>query len=318
MARPRNLQARVYLLVILAFLPALGLYWYANGELRRLQVASFERDLIRSAELTAAEYGTLLKESEALLGALAEVPQIRGAEQPACNEILSRVLPRTPHYTTISVIGNDGYLVCGSLPVGSGLYLGDRSYYQRSVEGGRFAVGVYQLGRITGKPTVGIALPMNGVAGSVERVLAASIDLTNLGQGAAKVDLPQDATFTVLDQAGRVLVRRPSGFAAAGADTVGATRVEGFPGMPEGHEPFIVAGTDLDGFERVFAVAALWGERGRPEGYLAVGRHRAGMETEVDHIVTAQLRYLALAALVVLVLAWIWGHYGVARPAGES
>ncbi len=318
MARPRNLQARLFLLVILAFLPALGLYWYSNRELGRLQLQGHVRDLVQVTQLAGVEYERLLEDSEALLGSLAEIPEIREAEVPACNELLARVQDHTPRYTTISVIGLDGYLMCGSLPVEGGLYLGDRAYFARAVEDNRFAIGVYQLGRITGKPTLGVALPVTGSQGEVERIIGASIDLTHLGNVADQATLPEDATFTVLDRNGRVLVRRPRGRDPVVGDSVGAMRPEGFPALPEEWGAVVREGVDLDSFEKVFAVAALRGESARPEGYLTVARHESELLTQVDRIAQRELRYLAISGLIILVVAWLWGHYGMVRWAAKD
>ena len=74
--------------------------------------------------------------------------------------IVSDMLEHTPQYTTLSLIGRDGYLACGSLTVNGDLFLGDRAYYLLATTHGRFSVGEYAIGRITGKPTVGVAFPI--------------------------------------------------------------------------------------------------------------------------------------------------------------
>ena len=78
-----NLTSRVLLLVLIAFLPALGLYWYANREIRELQLSSQEQELLRATRETSVEYSRLLEESRVLLATLAQFPQIRDAQQPS-------------------------------------------------------------------------------------------------------------------------------------------------------------------------------------------------------------------------------------------
>ena len=167
----RNLQVRLLILVVLAFIPALGFFWYANKELRSLQLEAKEQELVRRADVVAAEYRGLLDQSRAAMAALAELPDIRASRRPGCGEHMERILRHSEHYTTISLVGMDGYLSCGALTPEAPLYLGDRTYFTRASSRQTFAVGDFALGRITGKPGLGLALPvMEG--GQVLEVLA--------------------------------------------------------------------------------------------------------------------------------------------------
>ncbi|MEJ2204430.1 MAG: cache domain-containing protein [Gemmatimonadota bacterium] len=314
-------QLSLIVLVILAFLPSVLLYRYASNTLRQHRLQQHEAELLQIARVTGVEYQMLVEESRQILGALAEFPEIRDGEGRACDRRLASVLRHTPQYTTLSVIGLDGYLACGSLTVDGGLYLGDRAYYRLATTNQTFSVGDYALGRITGKPTVGVAYPiMDADGANTERVLAASINLSALGARARDRALPEGTTFTVLDRSSNVLVRIPEGKHPLGYDTVGAAAPETFLAAPmEYREPFIEVGTDLDGVDRMFAVAPLRGGGARVAGFLAVGREQALLLAEVEEVVRAEFQFLALAALGVLILAWIFGHYALVRaPSSRS
>ncbi len=56
----RNLQVRLLILVFLAFIPALGIFWYANRELRNLQLEAKEQELVQRAGEVAMEYNRLV------------------------------------------------------------------------------------------------------------------------------------------------------------------------------------------------------------------------------------------------------------------
>jgi hypothetical protein len=79
--------------------------------------------------------------------------------------------------------------------------------------------------------------------------------------------------------------------------------------------PVLQLGIDLDGMERLFAVAPLLGPAGDVEGYVAIGRTRLTLMEEVDHLVSMQLRILAVMGLILLALAWVLGHLWLVRPA---
>lgn len=309
----RSLQQRLFLLLVIAFLPVVGILWFVNGQLRDLETRAHEQELRRIAEVTAVEYNQLLQDSRTLLGVLAEFPEVRDALKPQCDERLSAALRHAPQYTTISVINEEAYLVCGALPAEGELYLGDRAYYVLTSSFNRFSVGEYGLGRITGKPGVGVAYPL-GEEGETASVLAASIDLSLLADSARRGDLPEGTSLTILDRNGTVLVRRPmpAGGAERG-DTLGAPVPESFPAMPEEMSAQIVRATDLQGEEAVFAVAGLAAGSAGPEGYLTVSRPVSSVETAVSHVVTREILLLAGAGLVLLIMAWILGHYHIVK-----
>lgn len=315
----KNLQIRLFILVVLAFIPALGFFWHANRELRSLQLQAKEQELVQRAEVTAAEYNRIVQEGQVFLAALSEFPEIREAQGPTCTRRLQDIIEHTPNYTTITFIGMDGYMRCGALTAGGELFLGDRAYFVQATNLNRFSVGEYALGRITGKPVVGLALPISS-NGEITGVLASSIDLDYLAETTRGMALPDDHTFTVLDRNQRVLVRRPTTGDFTLADSVGAVAGEGFPALPEGRMASVVAGTDLDGVERLFAVAGLRGGTGQAQGYVAIGRTRATLMDEVDKVVGTQLRFLATMAILLLALAWVLGHFWLVRrsPAAQE
>lgn len=307
---------RLFTLVILAFLPAVVLYALTNSRLQETERLRQEDRLVELTRLTTAEYRRLVTESRQLLTALAEFPVVRDAVEPECSERLAAVLEHTPQHTTVSVIGGDGYLACGSLRADGPLYLGDRAYYLLATTQGRFQVGEYATGRITGKPTVGVALPVGeGGSGQLQRVLAASLDLTTLGQHAGLRELPPATTLTILDRSGTVLLRRPARSSTTSADTVGAWVPQGFPALDGTNDAVrLVEGMDLDDVTRLFAVAPLTttGDR-TPEGFVVLGKDQASILAEVEEVARRELQLLAVGGLLVLLLAWLFGHYGLVR-----
>jgi hypothetical protein len=180
-----------------------------------------------------------------------------------------------------------------------------------------FSVGEFTLGRITGRPVVGMGRPLGGEE-DTGAVLAASMDLNALASRSRGGTLPDGFTFSVLDNHRRVLVRQPRTGDFTLADSVGAIAGPEFPDPPDGSGTIIQVGVDLDGIERLFAVAPLRSPTGTVEGYLAIGRTRMTLMQEVDEIVSLQLRFLAVGGVVLLALAWALGHFWLARCPPED
>lgn len=309
---PRTVRGRVIFLIVLAFIPSLALFWYANGELTALSEQNVEQELLRLAEGTASDFEHMVEEARAMLFAMAQNEEVLEQTRPGCDELLGRVLEASPRYTALAVIDPEGYRSCGAVSLENPLYLGDRSYVIRATGNRDFAVGDYQVGRITGKPTVGLAYPMFDEDDELLGVLATTLDLTLLGENASEAQLPPGATYTLSDLSGNVLVRYPED-----ADWVGTTLPEEFPSRVhrEAADAVIAAAVDLDGVERRFAVSPLLRPGGRPVGFLAVAIPEAAVTAQLRRILGTELSLLAGAAVVMLLAAWSLGHYTILNRA---
>ena len=300
-----RIRNRVLLVAFIAFLPAVGIFMLARSQQGDAATRVFEESLLRSVHVSAVEYERFVEESRGILASLAEFPEvIQGGRQ--CSQRLATVLPHLPHYTTLSLIGLDGYLSCGSLSPSGDLYLGDRAYFRKAVTSSRFSVGSYAIGRITGKPTVGMAHPIMSEDGSgVESVLAVALDLNMLGNAASRLDLPSGATFTVLDEEGNVMVRVPEGTDPDATDAVGAQAPDAFREMLGGPVHGNLAwGTDLDGVERTLAVHPLRGIGTGVNGYLVIGGDEEEMVAMVREAARVELMFLLISVFVVVIMAW--------------
>src|SRR5690606_3114154 len=91
-----------------------------------------------------------------------------------------------------------------------GMDLSDRAYFRRAMERKDFAVGDFQIGRITNRPSINIACPiLHPVTGAPRRVVYAAIDLTWLEKLASRAALPEGGTLAVVDAKGIVLAAWP-------------------------------------------------------------------------------------------------------------
>lgn len=308
-------QTRLFVLVFLAFLPTVGLYWYANRSLRAADRENQEAQLLHLANRAGLEYRRILDHSESLLGALSEIEVFRDPRQPECNLTLAAIMEHMNDYTTIQVIEADGFVSCGALPIDGSLFVGDRYYHQASIANRRFTVGNFLVGRLTGKPIVGLAHPVRASNGmEVNRIVVAYLDLNQLANSVYEMDIPTGATFTVLDRGGTVMVRVPEGRRGTAPDTVGAQVPETFP-SPTGAitGPYLLTGTDLDGVERTFAVEPLRAAGRQAYGHVLIGVDEATMREATDFVALRQLQILALAGLFLIGLAWAFGQLTLLR-----
>ena len=155
-----SLRVRLILLVLLAVLPALGLTLYNAAQARQREAARVQEDAQRLTRLTASNVEQFVEGARQLLVALSRFDRVRNRDVAGCNALLADLLKQYPHYANLGVAEPDGDLFCSALPLTAPVNSADLAWFQRAVETRTFAVGDYQIGRVTGKPTINFAYPV--------------------------------------------------------------------------------------------------------------------------------------------------------------
>lgn len=207
-----SLRKLLVLMVLMAALPLALVELINNDEEQRLLV---ER---ARAELDALGAGLAGNQTPRLVGigqflfAVSVAHPVMGQDREGCARYLGRLLSLEPGLLNVGLIGLDGRLVCDATGNGRDVYLGDRDYFIRALRDRQPALGAYQVGRVTARPSMVVARPVVGESGRVSGVVYAALDLAFLAGVVPELLSPPDARVQLLDIAGVVL-------ASAGADT---------------------------------------------------------------------------------------------------
>src|SRR5258708_14681898 len=154
-----SLRIRLLLLVLLGVLPALGLTPYVSWEHERQARAAVQHDALRLAELAAADHQRLIEGARQLLAALPRLPDVRQAS-PACPRLFPDLLNQYRSFANLGVADPTGHVVCSGVPLAGPASAADRVYFHRALTTRAFAVGGYQVGRITGRAAVNFGHPI--------------------------------------------------------------------------------------------------------------------------------------------------------------
>ena len=303
-----SLRIRLILLVLLAIIPALGIILYDAAELRRREVAKAQANALTLSRLAASRHEELVEATRQTLLSLAQLPEVRNINPAVCSAHLTTLLEEYQGYNVLVVANPEGEIVCSTAPLAQPVNVADRAWFQRALQTGGFAVGDYQRGLFDNNPLLVFGYPLIDTAGQVQGVVAAGHDIGQLNQIAAETDLPDEATLTVIDRNGTVVVHHPPlgnwvGQTLPNEPLIMAIRVAG-EGKTE------VAG--LDKVPRLYAFTSLHngGETGL---YLAVGIPKQIAFAEADRIWTRNLIVLGLAGLLALGAAWLGSDLFVLR-----
>jgi diguanylate cyclase (GGDEF)-like protein len=308
MRRVRVSRLRVWLLglVLLAALPGAAVTLCQLAAERDREAVEAQRSTLLLARLMAAEHARLVSGSRELLLSLAQRIAVEGLDSEACSARLAALLRDLPSYANLGLATPDGTVACSAVPLPGPVSIADRPYFQRTLATRDLGVGEYQVGRITGRPTVNLGYPVLDARGSVQGVVFAAIDLAWLSDLAITTRLPVGAELLVIDGAGTVLSRYPE--AGWSGRSLHGTALA--PLLSIAHDG-TVAASGLDGVPRLYSVTpldpALGGTR------LALGLPQAVVYAEVRALARAAL-LLAAVAGAALILAWFGLDRVLLRP----
>ena len=305
-----SLRTRLLLLVLLAVIPALGLTLYTNLEERQLRKALVQEHAMRLSRLVSADYERLIEDARQLLVTLARLPAVRERNRAACNALFADLLTQHSSYANLGVIDADGNVICTAVPITDQVYLGDRVYFRRALETRDFAIGEYQVGRITRKATVNFGYPVLDDAGHVRAVVFAALDLAWLNELASQAGLPPGTMLTVIDRNGTILSRYPDEGKWVGK-LMPEPLVLNAILTQQGNGTTDAPGTD--GIPRLFSFAPFGGAAQSADAYVSVGIPAAVAFAGVNQILARNLATLGLVAGLALAAAWVGGNLFIVR-----
>ncbi|MHB8410110.1 MAG: bifunctional diguanylate cyclase/phosphodiesterase [Acidiferrobacterales bacterium] len=296
----RSLRSRVMLIVLIAVIPAVGIMTYNSLAQRQDAVRRAQDETLNLVRLIAQEQSSLITSARQLLLSLSLFPELRHSLNSAsCPRILARILKSEPHYSNLGVATPDGQVYCSAVPMKRPVNILDRDYFRRAVESRDFAMGAYQVGRITGIRTVNFSYPVLDASGKVEAVIYAALNLSWFNQMIEGLALPKGATVTVIDSHGTLLAHRPDPQKWVGRSMPGSPIARA---MIEHRGDSTAEAPGLDGVERLYAFAPLYGAS--DDTYVGIGIPRQTVLAAGHREFIRGLSLLALAAILTLAAAW--------------
>src|SRR4051812_18668089 len=107
-----------------------------------------------------------------------------------------------PYYANLGAIQPDGQLFCSGLPFVGPVTAADRLFFRRTLATRDFAIGEYQIGRVTGKATLNVGHPILDETGAMHAVVFAALDLAWLKRLLATAQVPEGALLLIVDHVG--------------------------------------------------------------------------------------------------------------------
>jgi two-component system, cell cycle sensor histidine kinase and response regulator CckA len=303
-----GLRGRLFLLVVLAVLPAFALTWYTGWENHQRQRANVASDTVALARIVANDQDRAIDGTRQVLSDLAAVPEVRAGDPARSRTYFALLMKLYPGYTSFSVIDPEGAVMTSLPPVDRPTNFSTRGWFERTLATHDFTVGDYQVGQLTGKRVVVAAWPVVDEHGRVVSVLAAGLDVTWLNQIAATAQLPRGAVLALVDRRGVVVARYPAAVGLLGHGLPDAELTASMQRRDEG----TVELAGEDGISRVYAFTPVGG-RVETGLRIAIGVPMDVAYGAVDRLQARHLFTLFMVTLLTLGAAWFAAEHFVLR-----
>lgn len=307
-----SLRFYLIVLVLLAVVPALGVALHTASEGRQREAVDIQENALRLAQLIASQEEQLIEGTSQLLRVLADFPAVRNSDPAECSALFAQLLRHYHRYANFGAARPNGDVFCSALPLNGPVNIADRAYFRRALETRDFAIGDYQVGRITGKPTLNFGYPVLDDAGQVRAVVFVALDLVWFNQLESEVEaqLPPGATFTKLDHNGLVIAHYPD--------------PEQWVGQPAPEMPFlkiilprhqgVIETSDSSGTPHLYAITPVRSALSTSTGiYVILGIPAEAAFTEINRTLARQLTALGVVTVLGLAATWIGSEVFILR-----
>lgn len=304
-----SLRARLLLLVAIAVVPILGLTLYSAVEQRQLAGLAVQETAVRLARLASSQQGQLILGTRQLLTGLAQLREVRQVDAAKCSELFGNLQKSYPLYSNLGAVDSAGEVYCSARPMTGSVNVADRPYFVRAMQSADFAIGDYQIGRITFTATLALAYPIFDDKQKVHGLVFAALNLDWLNQIIKQAELPPGSVFSVTDKYGTILVRHPEPEKWVGKSTTESS----LNAMARGIGTGVAEASEPDGIPRLVGFTPLLGRKDAGDVYVSIGIPKRAAFAEADRTLAHNLTWLAIIAVIAFGAAWFGGDLFILR-----
>jgi signal transduction histidine kinase/CheY-like chemotaxis protein len=300
-----GLTGRLFLLVILAVVPALGIQAWNEYDQRIARQDDIRQHVIEITRQFGEEIGVLREGARQLLLALAQLDPVKFQQADACRALFSKLKSRFANYSLLGAADTSGRVFCESGPASSSVT--DQPFFTRAIAQPGLAVGNYWVDPANGQKMIHFAERFDGDDGHVAGVVFAGLDLAWLSDHIKERGLSPTASILIADREGNIIARLPNPEALVGkkmrqsherimdADEAGWEEAIGVDGVTRiyGYVPTVLPPTDF---------------------FLSVGQSKDEAFKAIDRATLRGVVLILAGLLAAVYAAWGAGRKFIRRP----
>jgi signal transduction histidine kinase/CheY-like chemotaxis protein/HPt (histidine-containing phosphotransfer) domain-containing protein len=303
-----GLTGRMFLLVVIAVLPALAIQAVNEYTLR----SSREDDIRDRVIQITKQFGEEMKEvregASQLLIALGELDAVQEHDTTACDAIFAKLKARFESYTYLGAADANGKVFCSSRPqvISS---IADQEFFKRAFSENDLAVGNYFVDPITQEKLIHFAHLYRNADGT-SGVVFAALDLAWLSEHLKERGLTPSQSILIADRLGNIIARLPHP-----EQLVGKNMRKSHEGIMDGYTAGWEEAKGVDGLTRIFGYVPV--ALPPKDFFLSAGQAKAEAFEPIDAATKRGVLLILLGLLAASYLAWVGGRKFVQRPIGE-
>jgi signal transduction histidine kinase len=203
-----SLTARMFLLVLMAVLPAIGIQAYNEYDLRRARSDDIREQVVQITKQFGEEMGELREGARQLLIALGQLPAVKLHQTEACDALFASAKYNFVNYSLLAAADADGRIFCSSASL-SYNSVADQAFFKRAMAKDGLAVGNYWVDPTTHQKMIHFAERFYDGEGRIAGLVFAGLDLDWLSEHLKERGLSPTASILIADREGNIIARLP-------------------------------------------------------------------------------------------------------------
>jgi signal transduction histidine kinase len=309
-----SLKTRLFLLVLVAFIPVTLLIVYVAEEQKTIETDAILHKTTLLAQSAAEAENLQMEATRNLMAALSEAFILVDGQPDRLRRFLSNLHRGTEAYAAIGILDPKGQLIAGSGPSSLTRDYGDRTWLTACLEQRRLSVGPYHGERIEGVPVLYIAHPISTDPQKIAAVAFVAMDLNRMNRSLFKqlAELPPGSRLTLMDE-DQVLLRY-------NVDTSQWSPAQPFdPALRQkisGQSSGVLVADDENAMSRIYAFAYLESSFQQRRVALVLEIPHSVALAATERILKRNLTLLAVSALMAVLSIWWTANLLILRRVG--
>jgi len=304
-----SLTARLFLLVSIAVLPAIGIQAYNEYDLREAREADIRQRVVQITKQFGEEMGELREGARQLLLALAQLPAVKAKSAESCTTLLAALEPTFANYNLLGAADAEGRVFCASRP-GFLTSVADQVFFQRAMAHDGLAVGNYWADPASGKKAIHFAHRFYDSEGRVAGLVFAGLDLVWLSEHLKERGLSPTQSILIADREGNIIARLPNPEAL-----VGKNMRKSHEGIMDGNVAGWEEAVGVDGLTRIFGY--LPAQLPPYDFFLSAGQAKAEALAPIEDATRRGIVLILIGFLLAVYAAWLGGRIFIRRPIAD-
>ena len=309
----RSIRINLYVIVILAIIPALAIILYSGLEQRQRSIENAKNKLLLLTQTMAGAQQEFTRSVRQMLTTLSLMPEIQRLDRQICKEIFISVLEKNPNYLNFALTDLNGEVLASGKPLTVSSF-GDRKHVREVLERNEFSIGEYIISRIgSATPAFAFAFPVRDKNNGFLAVLTTAVRLANFSDFHDISNLPDKSFVAVTDHKGIRLFYYPP---MEDTNPVGKQiNKQSWEKASKAKGSGIFIGPGSDKVRRIFAFEQVrFKPNDSPYLYVWAGIPESFVLGPANTALIRNLLFLITAAILSLFIAWFVGKKTLLFP----